>query len=443
MSSSAIKVRSRNAVHAANPGAILRATVVEIGRALCAGAYWDTAGRECNWMGHRDVEDALSAPYSERNAALSPELYSGTAGVGWFLAEVHGVTGDRLAGETARGALRRSIRYLREFPSPAYPLSLYAGHLGLLYAAVRLAEIDPALALHDECEQLFAHLERERHAPHPYDIIGGNAGAILALLEIAGRFRPQACRDLAAELGDELCEAATWSGATCCWQASGGFAKLPPMTGFSHGASGIATSLLHLHDATGDARLLRTARGAFAFEDSLYSASEKNWVDTRYPHHRQDGVATGRFRLSWCHGAPGIAMARAVASRLDTEHAEHHARLARAAAETTWKALDATAAQAEHDATLCHGVAGLSEVLLVVREVLGGDDHPDRAAAILAALAQRHGGWDQWPSGLQSRGKSPCLMVGAAGIGLHVLRLVHPGAAPSPLLPGWRHGGPG
>lgn len=420
------------------PRDVLLSSVLQIGNALCASAWWDPADRECNWMGHRDVEDALSAPYTERNAALSAELYSGSGGVAWFLGELHGVTGDRRTGEVARAALRRSIRYLLEVPSPVYPLSLYAGHLGLLWAAVRLAEISPALALADEQDRLFAHIRRERHAAHPYDIIGGNAGAILALLDIAERFEPAACRDLAAELGAELCDAASWSGEACYWQSTGGFSQLPPMTGFSHGASGIAASLLRLYEVTGEARALRAARGAFGFEDALYSPSERNWVDTRYPHHRRDGAISGRFRLAWCHGAPGIALARAFASRLDPERAEIHRGLARDAADTTWTALESAIAEPDHDATLCHGIAGLAEILLVVGELLGSDPRRDAADHRLAGLAERYDHGERWPSGLQSRGKSPCLMVGASGIGLHLLRRAFPGRVPSPLLPGWR-----
>jgi class II lanthipeptide synthase len=354
------------------------------------------------------------------------------------LGELYGATGLRIARETAYGALRRSLRYVKEFPAPAYPLSLYAGHLGLLHVAVRLAELDPEeSSMEEECGELLKRAWREWRSPHPYDVIGGNAGAILALLGISERFRTGECQELAVQLGEELCETAAWAGEICSWQATGGFAKLPPMTGFSHGASGIAISLLRLYQLTGDPRFLRTARGSFAFEDALYSSVEKNWVDTRYPHQRDGGTLTGRFRLSWCHGAPGIALARALASRLDADLAEHHAGLAQAAVETTVAAFTASIQQPGQDATLCHGISGLSEILLVVSEVLG--THEDRALAErwLSDWVPRLGNCRDCPSGLISKGRTPCLMVGSSGIGLHLLRLGSPRKIPSPLLPGW------
>jgi len=409
-----------------------------LGHSLHAAAYWDEARQECNWIGHRDIEDALTAPYSERNAALSPELYSGSSGIAWFLAELHGETGMPEALDTAWGGLRRSIRYSREHPSPAYSLSLYAGTLGLLHVALRMAAVAPGLPLEEECARLFDEAVEGWRKSHPYDVIGGNAGAILTLLDIAGGFRTEECRSLAVQLGEELCETATWSAGICSWTATGGFAELPPMTGFSHGVSGIAASLLRLYELTGETRFLRTARGAFAFEDARYNPEEKNWVDTRYPYEGEGATLQGRFRLSWCHGAPGIALARALASRLDTEGAEAHAGFARAAAETTLTALAEKLEQPGHDATLCHGIAGLSEILLVLGEALGEEIYRERAEQAFARLAPRLATWSDCPSGLVSQGRTPCLMVGAAGIGLHLLRLGSPRRVPSPLLPGWR-----
>ena len=417
-----------------DPSSRWAAAAAAIGRSLEQTAYWDDAREECNWLGHRDIEDALTAPYSVRNAALSPELYSGSSGVAWFLAELGAALGDASLLETARAALRRSVRYLRKHSTPAYPLSLYAGQLGLLWVSVRLAELTADPSLEEDSAWLFEEALRGRGQPHPYDVIGGNAGAIVGLLHIAGSFRPGPCRELALDLGDELCRAATWADGACSWQASEGFTKLPPMTGFSHGASGIAVALLHLFELTQERRFLDVARGAFAFEDALYNPRERNWIDTRYPYRHEDGAVVGRFRRRWCHGAPGIALARALAVRLDPNGAERHEELARAAVATTIAALEECAREPDHDTTLCHGIAGLAEISLVVDGLLGRAESAATAEAILAERIARYGGWRDWPSGLGTRGPTPCLMVGASGIGMHLLRRAVGDTLPSPLL---------
>ena len=95
-----------------------------------------------------------------------------------------------------------------------------------------------------------------------------------------------------------------------------------------HGVTGIGWSLHKLARATGDARHLRTAKGAFAFEDSLFDVEEQNWLDLR----ELGGPKTGR---AWCHGAVGIALARLDLDphlTLETTRAS-----LRAAAATAWK----------------------------------------------------------------------------------------------------------
>src|SRR3954451_22689663 len=74
-----------------------------IGRFLGREAMWHRD--RCTWLGARPGAGGL--PYA---ATLDPWLYEGTAGVGLFLAELHSVTGDRVASDTANGALRHALR---------------------------------------------------------------------------------------------------------------------------------------------------------------------------------------------------------------------------------------------------------------------------------------------------------------------------------------------
>ena len=62
---------------------------VEIGRALCREAIWDAAGRMCNWMGRSPNEiTEVGGPVTPTSAALGPDLYGGSLGVAWFLAQL-------------------------------------------------------------------------------------------------------------------------------------------------------------------------------------------------------------------------------------------------------------------------------------------------------------------------------------------------------------------
>ena len=156
---------------------------VLVGRSLCRAAQWDEAGRLCNWMGRTTLTAAGSGAILLAASALGPDLYGGSAGVALFLAQLYTLAGVALFRRTALGAIDRSILQFQKSPgkSPA-PLSFFVGRLGMAYAAHRVAALTGMDELHCQAEAFLDRLEDEIDEPHVYDVIGGNAGAIPALL---------------------------------------------------------------------------------------------------------------------------------------------------------------------------------------------------------------------------------------------------------------------
>ncbi|HEY0152878.1 MAG TPA: lanthionine synthetase LanC family protein [Longimicrobium sp.] len=411
---------------AAAPGrGVLREAALRIARELCDTAVWDSASHRCNWMGRRDVVDG-GADAGIASGALGPELYAGSAGVALFLAEAYGASGEARFLETALGALARSVAYLRHDPRGASPLSFHAGHLGVAWVLTRVRALEPAAGMDAELAWL-VHGAAGAAPPEVPDVIVGHAGAIPALLRLARTPGLEEYRTVAERLGDDLLDRAVWEGDVCHWAPPPGQDRPAPLTGLSHGASGMALALAELADGAEGAHL-RGARGGFAFEDRFFSADEGNWADTRFAMRRDGGRLDATFQNAWCHGAPGIALARARAAELDPERAEGHARMAAVAAATTREAALRRLDQEGADATLCHGLAGLSEVLLATTP------EGARAAEVVAGrLVERYGEAGSWPSGVNAGGPNPSLMIGTAGIGHHLLRLVEPGAV-EPVL---------
>lgn len=400
---------------------------VRIGDHLVGRAYWSGDRTECNWLGRRDIEDREIAPYSRRNVALSPELYSGTAGVALFLAELFGATGDTRLATTALAAWRRSVRYMETNDFPASPISFFAGDLGLIHAGCRLMNLAEAVRPEVEAEmpRLCDRLATGLGVAHSLDLIGGNAGAIPMLLALEAQLGTGRFRKLALDCAQEIVARAEWQGDLCYWSPDrihGVELALPPLTGFSHGASGLAVGLLEAYQASGDEAFLTHARGAFAFEDSLFNPDERNWIDTRQPHRKKQGVPCGTFRGAWCHGAPGIGLAHLRASEIDRDRSEYHGGMARAALDTTRRLLSARLASPEGDATLCHGSLGLSDIVLEHGRRTGSDDDIAMAAGASSSVLELYPDPAAMPSGLQAGGYTPCLMVGLAGVGLHCLR---------------------
>ncbi len=404
-----------------------------IGSSLCRSAHWDAAGRLCNWMGRSAREaagpDGVVAPIAE---ALGHDLYRGSAGVAMFLAQLYASTGDEEHRRTARGAIARSLRRYadRKDDDPGARLSVFVGALGLAYAAWRISSLTDDIDLASEAWAILGRLDVNRSSLREADVLGGSAGAIPPLLAMgrAGGF--EACRDMAIRLAEELCgldlsEPGERHATSDQAIRSGPGEPIP--SGLAHGAAGIGLALLEAYSKAGESAFRDAARRAFEYEDRMFDPIRRNWADLGRPS------GPLRYEHAWCNGAPGIALARMRAATLDPECGEHHLAMARAGIATTIDAIGQFLAIPRYDATPCHGLTGLIEIVWIAGRML--DDASYRARAVEAArvLIDRYADSGDWPSGLYSGGPNPSLMLGTAGVGYTFLRLHDPERVPSML----------
>jgi lantibiotic modifying enzyme len=350
-------------------------------------------------------------------AALGPDLYEGTSGVALFLAEAAARLDEPRLRAAALGAIRLSLEQAGRIESDG----LYAGRLGVAYAAARVAALHEAEDVAAGASALVRAWRRDAGPPGGDDVMGGRAGSVLALVALA------AAEGLATRLGDELIARAERGPEGWSWRDP----RRPSMhnlCGYAHGASGVGHAVAELFGATGEDRFGDAAERAFAYERSWRDPRKGTWPDLR-------GIArqTGRrapvvpAAVTWCNGAGGIALARLRAvTLLGSPALRRDADLALAACERHVAGL---MARDPHDFSLCHGAAGVADVLLE-----GG--RAELAAQLGRLGTERHGrpGTPEFPCGVPG-GATPALMQGLAGIGLFYLRLVDPTVA-SPLLVG-------
>ena len=211
----------------------------------------------------------------------------------------------------------------------------------------------------------------------------------------------------------------------------------PLLGGFSHGTAGIALSLLRLAAESGEDRFRQAAFGALEFDRSLFVPELNNWADLRVFASKatEADPATEpapKSMVAWCHGAPGIGLARLAA-------------LDQLADTTTRDEIDiALSATTQFgfamNHSLCHGALGNLELLLTAAELLdrpGDHDALERATALVVASIEANGAVTAVPLGVET----PGFMTGLAGIGYELLRLAEPGKVPSVLLlapPRWQ-----
>lgn len=412
-------------------GPTLIEAAAAIGRALCATAYWHE-GR-CNWIGRTANEAAdPSMPLTPTAAALGPELYGGTAGVGLFLAQLHARTQDDAFREAALGAVRQSLSKSADTP-PVLSRSFYSGSIGIAYAAARTGRLLVEDALVADGLSL-ARRAVSTDGDHLLDVVGGHAGAIAPLLWLASLPGGAELQATVLAFAESLAAAAMIGDDVWRWdndRACGAGVGATPLCGFAHGASGMGLALIEAGVRFGRDDLVAGGLAAFRYEDGLFDEAQGNWPDLRSP--RGDASSPRRsFMVAWCHGAAGIGLARLRAFRLLSMQQDVLEASARHAVRTT----AATFAEApdEADASPCHGRAGLAETLLYAAEVLG---ERSLAASVIdrwSADVSTRIDPASWPCGVASGVNNPSLMLGFAGIGYSLLRADRPGDTPSLLV---------
>ncbi|HEX5604656.1 MAG TPA: lanthionine synthetase LanC family protein, partial [Pyrinomonadaceae bacterium] len=277
----------------------------------------------------------------------------------------------------------------------------------------------------DEAECTALELSERIEADAHLDIISGTAGGLGALLSLY-RCHPSP-RNLAAAIrcGDHLIARACSMPEGLAWQTE--VPSMKPLTGFSHGAAGIAWALLELFDVTGVERFRRVAYEAIAYERSVFSVAQANWPDFRSPQPASEVSEEyqPRFTAMWCHGAGGIGLARLAALK----HFED-----KLICDDVHAALKAIRTEGfNYNHSLCHGDLGnlelLSQASRILRDSICTAEVERKASEILTTIKQ-HG----WLCGVPHEVESPGFMTGLAGIGYGLLRQAHPDRIPSVLL---------
>jgi lantibiotic modifying enzyme len=250
------------------------------------------------------------------------------------------------------------------------------------------------------------------------DIERGLAGYLLALLSVAHTFedddRERRLRQVERRLLD-LGRIEPNGGLG--WPALDGRTH----AGFAHGAGGIAVALARRASATGSPGALDAVRAAWRSERRLFAEHGGQW-----PYVGSAGAPV--VMAGWCHGAPGIALAR-VAAPQDVWDEEVSGEIAAAIAAT----LRSPAARLDH---LCCGTLSRVEALFTAGRLIGDSSVVEQAEARAGQLALRI--LEEGPEAVRTAGFETGqfragFFQGLAGIGYQLLRVAEPERVPSVL----------
>lgn len=357
---------------------------------------------------------------------LGHSLFDGNCGIALFLAALAKVTRNT----QFRDLALRTIQPLQKFlqtsdtqtaQSAAKDMGIGggAGVGSIIYSLVKISQFLELPQLYEDAQTASNLMTRELiAADDKFELLWGSAGAILGLLALYQKTENSAVLERAITCGHHLLD--------YCHQAYILKTATPkPMTGFSHGAAGIAYSLLRLYAVTQDSAYLDAARNAIVYEDSFFNPTALNWQEASVVY---ESASPSVFWSSWCHGAPGIGLGRlGGVSIYQTEQILTDIEIA---LRTTHK----TGLQGTDN--LCCGNLGRTEVFLVAGQKLNSPQWYQTARELAAIVVQRatQTGKYQFFGGIPDSVFTPCFFQGSAGIGYQLLRLAYPEALPSVLL---------
>jgi type 2 lantibiotic biosynthesis protein LanM len=375
------------------------------------------------WIG------AVPLPLEERTqlGVIGHDLYAGAGGVALFLGALHRVTGEGHYRELAMSALAPLRAALADTDNIARTARLMgiggaAGVGSVIYALAKSSVLlDHPLLLVDALRTAKAISNELIESDRQLDVIGGSAGAVLALLALR-KLRPEDwILDRAVACGRHLVRRqrpCTEGGRA--WQ---GPTFRQPLTGFSHGAAGIVMALLRLYRETREPDFLNAARDGIAYETATYSSAERSWPDLREISGRPAGV---NHVCQWCNGSAGIGLARI--DGLDILDDDAILADIEVSLHATSKA---PIGAVDH---LCCGNFGRLEVLFSAGRYLGREDLVSlarRRASHLIARAEDSGNFG-WAVGTDRN--NPGFFTGVSGVGYTLLRFTHPEILSSVLL---------
>lgn len=353
-------------------------------------------------------------------------LYDGTSGIATFLGAMAKVTGEVRFGQGALAALH-GIRQrsdagggdrARDY-GDSLGLGIATGLGGDLFAVASVyRSVGEAAADLAEDAVRLASLALPAALPgdESFDVLSGSAGALLGLLALYETTGSERVLALAIETGDHLLEHRTVRRGHRVWLTVSGRA----LTGFSHGAAGIAYALARLHAASTERRFRDAALEAVGYERAWFDRDHGNWPDLR-PEGSRDPAG---FCVKWCHGAAGIAIGRVGMLRYSPLEG------ARDEIEVAVRTTAARLVQREDH--LCCGNFGRIEALLVASQAIPDTPWRDQARQAAATIVhdRRRNGFHV--NGLGER-ENPSFFQGMSGIGYQLLRLARP-ELPSVLL---------
>lgn len=369
------------------------------------------------------------------------DLFNGSAGIAiYFIArfEFYGRDEDL---KTAEEIMDKALT-AEEVLQPT-SFGFYTGLTGLVYTCIRLYELNQQKKYLDTAARLIIrNQENMVKNTAKADFLSGYSGSLFVITLLYHHLKTAALLAIIQQLADRLVREARISETGLKWDYNRSKSAFDSLAGFSHGASGIAYSLMQVGQYFQNEALLYLAEQALQYEMQYFHPESENWLDLRLGSYRLSLPDAHKWDLnlflpemkevnSWAHGAAGIGLSRLYAWQI-TGNQDYwdQCKIILNRCATDLKASKRT------DFTLCSGYSGMVPFLLKFQE-LSGENHQDLWWSMAEAAGQQYEREGSYNTYISAGPSDFGLLSGKTGVAYMLLQLLNPKMAnvAYPILP--------
>lgn len=263
--------------------------------------------KSINWLNYEYLDENKKDLI--RIMTMNDSLYNGKVGISLFLSALYHITkNDEYKNLALKSiiSIKNIINSNKEDYKKNISLQMTIGGLSglgsLVYVFSKMSYFLNEKSLLLDAKKISDLITFDRILnDNQFDIVNGCAGTILSLLSLYSFTGDLDIIEKAIFCGNHLINSRKkYKNFPKAWI---NINKKIPLTGFSHGASGISYSLIKLFEKTKNISFLNVAIEGINYEKEVFSIKNLNWPDFRIDNEIN-------FIESWCHGAPGIGLSR-------------------------------------------------------------------------------------------------------------------------------------
>ncbi|WP_412468960.1 lanthionine synthetase LanC family protein [Pedobacter sp. KLB.chiD] len=363
----------------------------------------------------------------------SYDLFNGNCGIVLFFLKLYEFDGNADHLSIVNKAMHRILN-AEEVLHPKF-FALYTGLGGVIYTCLKIFEVTNDEFYKDQALTLALHHEKQLTGLLKADLLSGYTGNLLLVSLLYHHTKHPKVLGMVKSLIDRLIAEARISEQGIKWDYSRSKKAYDSMTGFSHGASGIAWVLMQVGQYFNAPGLIYLAKEALSYEMQYFHRPAKNWLDLRLGPYRLNKPDVHEWKLetflpdmtdvnSWAHGAAGIGLSRQMALQFTT--AKKYQADCQNALE---RCLDDIRKLNRTDFTLVSGYGGMIPLLL-------NGEKGSQIAFILDQARELHQRTNCYNTYVSSGIDDYGLLSGKAGIGYIILAILKGQGFDSILSPG-------